>query len=219
MTKPMSDEEIAKKCGLKVSDVRSVLNRLHEYGITAYIRERDKDTGWFSYNWVVNVIKLYDVLEQKKASGARREEETLAFEKSYTFYTCANPACTGSGQRIPESDAIITTYSCTRCGQNLKMFDNTEIIKSMEQKLATRVPNEQTFVREITAHAAPMSKHMSASHKPAHRGSALKSASPRHKPAGSKRAMKASTFRRTQKHAKAKATVKRTASRKAKKRR
>ena len=215
----MSDEEIAKRCGLKVSDVRSVLNKLHEYGITAYIRERDKDTGWFSYNWVVNVIKLYDVLEQKKASGARREEETLAFEKSYTFYTCANPACTGSGQRIPESDAIITTYSCTRCGQNLKMFDNTEIIKSMEQKLATRVPSEQTFVKEVTAHAASTPKHVPASHKPAHRASALKSASPRHKPAGSKRAMKRATFRKVPKHAKAKATARHPAPHKAKKRR
>ncbi|MFH0817144.1 MAG: hypothetical protein V1909_00745 [Candidatus Micrarchaeota archaeon] len=201
MTKPMSDEEIAKRCGLKVSDVRSVLNRLHEYGITAYIRERDKDTGWFSYNWVVNVIKLYEVIEHKKASGAQREEESLAYEKSYTFYTCANTVCTGSGQRIPESDAILTTYACNRCGQSLTVFDNKEIIKSLEQKLAARIPDEQTFVKELTM-PKPLAK----------------KAMPRHKTAGKKMAIKAATFRRAPKHAKAKAKAK-TASRKAKKRR
>ncbi len=156
--KPMSDEEIAKRCGLKVSDVRAVLNRLHEYGITAYIRERDKDTGWFSYNWVVNVIKLYDLLGQRKVNGAKREEDNLAYEKSYTFYMCQNPTCSGSSQRIPESEAIVTTYSCGKCGQNLKLFDNTEIIKSIEQKLSNKLPDELTFVREFKQQANRVQK-------------------------------------------------------------
>ncbi len=145
----MSDEEIAKRCGLKVSDVRAVLNKLHEYGITSYVRERDKDTGWFSYNWTVNVIKLYDVLERRKASGAQRDEEALAYEKSYTFYTCKNAACPGSGQRVPETDAITTTYACNRCGEHLQIFDNTSIIKSLEDKMATRIPDDRTFVKEF----------------------------------------------------------------------
>jgi transcription initiation factor TFIIE subunit alpha len=160
VTKEMSDEEIAKRCGLKVSDVRSVLNKLHEYGITTYNRDRDKDTGWFSYNWTVNVIKLYDVLEEKKAKGAQREEEALAYEKSYTFYTCANPTCSGSAQRIPESEAVITTYSCNRCGESLKLFDNSSIIKSIEEKLASHSPSDQTFIKEFKqpAQQAPANK-------------------------------------------------------------
>jgi len=156
----MSDEEIAKRCGLKVSDVRAVLNRLHEYGVTTYIRERDKDTGWFSYNWVVNVIKLYDLVEHRKASGARQDQEKLAYEKSYTFYTCSNSSCSSSGQRVPESDAILTTYSCTNCGNNLTIFDNSEIIKTFEQKLASRAQTERTFVEEArtTTSKAPDKK-------------------------------------------------------------
>ena len=149
MTRPMSDEEIAKRCGLKVSDVRSVLNKLHEYGITAYIRERDKDTGWFSYNWTVNVIRLYDMLERKRATSERNDEEALSYEKSYTFYTCENAACPSAGQRVPETDAILTTYACGRCGEHLQLFDNTGIIKSIEEKLAARTPDDQTFVKEF----------------------------------------------------------------------
>jgi transcription factor E len=145
----MSDEDIAKRCGLKVSDVRSVLNKLHEYGITGYMRERDKDTGWFSYNWTVNVIKLYEVMEKRQARGERRDQEALSYEKSYTFYTCKNAACPGSGQRISENDAILTTYACNHCGGHLKLFDNSEIIKSIEEKLASKIPEEQTFIKEF----------------------------------------------------------------------
>lgn len=145
----MSDEEIAKRCGLKVSDVRAVLNKLHEYGITTYARERDKDTGWFSYNWTVNVIKLYEMLGARRNRIAKKEEDALTYEKSYTFYTCKNATCTGSGQRIPETDAILTTYVCDRCGGSLQLFDNAEIIKNIEQRMATRLPDDQTMVKEF----------------------------------------------------------------------
>jgi transcription factor E len=151
LTKPMSDEEIAKRCGLKVSDVRAVLNRLHEYGVTTYLRERDKDTGWFSYNWTVNVIKLYDLVGQKRESGVHKDEEELTYEKSYTFYTCENSTCSCSGQRVPESEAIITTYACQKCGERLSLFDNSSIIKSIEEKLASRGPADPTFVKELKA--------------------------------------------------------------------
>ena len=49
--KDMSDEELAKKTGIKASDVRVVLNRLHNYGFFSYTRVRDRDSGWYSYIW------------------------------------------------------------------------------------------------------------------------------------------------------------------------
>lgn len=171
MARPMSDEEIAKRCGLKVSDVRSVLNRLHEYGITTYLRERDKDTGWFSYNWTVNVIKLYEMMEQKRASGVNRDAEELTYEKSFTFYTCDNPTCSCSGQRVPENEAIITTYACTKCGERLNLFDNSNIIKSIEEKLASHAPNDQTFVKEFKEKAQPAQRHSHQKARPAGRKS------------------------------------------------
>ncbi|MEW6329636.1 MAG: hypothetical protein AB1468_06010, partial [Candidatus Micrarchaeota archaeon] len=38
ITRPMSDERLAESCGLKVSDVRAVLNKLHNYGVVDYER-------------------------------------------------------------------------------------------------------------------------------------------------------------------------------------
>lgn len=151
MTRPMSDEEIAKRCGLKVSDVRAVLNKLHEYGITSYIRERDKDTGWFSYNWTVDMVKLHEMMEKKQEKTDRMDQEALAYEKSYSFYACKNPECSHSKQRIPESNAIMTSYVCNGCGGNLHLFDNTEIIKSIEERLSKRVSSDDTFIKVIRA--------------------------------------------------------------------
>ncbi len=160
----MSDDEIAKRCGLKVSDVRAVLNKLHEYGITTYVRERDKDTGWFSYNWTVDLIKLYEVMEKRQEKIEKRDEEALAYERSYTFYVCGNAECTRSAQRVPESDAVLTAYVCDRCGDHLSIFDNAEIIKSIEKKLSEKINLEDSFAKAVrvsvreTPHKKPTKK-------------------------------------------------------------
>ncbi|MFH1447948.1 MAG: hypothetical protein ABIG39_03730 [Candidatus Micrarchaeota archaeon] len=155
MEKPMSDDEIATRCGLKVSDVRAVLNKLHEYGITTYARERDKDTGWFSYNWTVNLIKLYEVMEKRQENANKRDEEKLSYERSYMFYTCVNNVCLGKSQRIPEPDAVLTSYICDRCGEQLRTFDNTEVIKSIEKRLVSRLSSENTFIKQIRVPTRP----------------------------------------------------------------
>lgn len=60
--KDMSDEELARKTGIKASDVRVVLNRLHSFGLFAYTRVRDKDSGWYSYIWKMSEGRLREVV-------------------------------------------------------------------------------------------------------------------------------------------------------------
>ncbi|MEM2137734.1 MAG: hypothetical protein QW568_01480 [Candidatus Anstonellaceae archaeon] len=69
----MSDEELARKTGIKASDVRVVLNRLHSYGLFAYTRVRDKDSGWYSYIWKMSEERLREV-----AGGAEGAPEAVA---------------------------------------------------------------------------------------------------------------------------------------------
>lgn len=54
----MSDEELARKTGVKTSDVRVVLNRLHSCGLFTYTRVRDRDSGWYSYIWKMSEGRL-----------------------------------------------------------------------------------------------------------------------------------------------------------------
>ena len=65
----MSDEELAKKTGIKASDVRVVLNRLHSQGLFSYTRVRDRDSGWYSYIWKMSEGKLQEFGEKDENAG------------------------------------------------------------------------------------------------------------------------------------------------------
>ena len=71
----MSDEELARKTGIKASDVRVVLNRLHSCGLFSYTRVRDRDSGWYSYIWKMSEGKLRDFINVNETAPAQEKEE------------------------------------------------------------------------------------------------------------------------------------------------
>ena len=46
-----TDEEIAKKTGIKLNIVRKILYRLYDMGLASYKRSKDPETQWFTYTW------------------------------------------------------------------------------------------------------------------------------------------------------------------------
>ncbi|MFA6327999.1 MAG: hypothetical protein WCY41_00980 [Candidatus Micrarchaeia archaeon] len=110
----MSDDELAKKTGIKPSEVRVVLNRLHNRGVFAYTRVRDKDSGWYSYIWKMDEGRLKDV------GGADVvEEATQATGKE--GYRCSS--C--EQQPVMEfSEAVDARFRCSNCGSSLEFFDS-----------------------------------------------------------------------------------------------
>ena len=46
-----TDEEIAKKTGIKLNIVRKILYRLYDMGLASYKRSKDPETQWFTYSW------------------------------------------------------------------------------------------------------------------------------------------------------------------------
>src|SRR3989338_9199238 len=73
--KDMSDEELARKTGIKASDVRVVLNRLHSCGLFTYTRVRDRDSGWYSYIWKMSEGKLRDFVSVNETEPIQEKEE------------------------------------------------------------------------------------------------------------------------------------------------
>src|SRR3989344_3683497 len=69
----MSDEELAKKTGIKASDVRVGLNRLHSQGLFSYTRVRDRDSGWDSYIWKMSEGKLQEFGGKYENAGGEPE--------------------------------------------------------------------------------------------------------------------------------------------------
>ena len=110
----MSDDELAKKTGIKPSEVRVVLNRLHNRGVFAYTRVRDRDSGWYSYIWKLDEERLKDV------SCAMIVEETTQVVGKDGYRCCA---C--SQQKVMEfSEAVDARFRCGECGSCLEFFDS-----------------------------------------------------------------------------------------------
>ena len=112
--KDMSDDELAKKTGIKPSEVRVVLNRLHNKGVFAYTRVRDKDSGWYSYIWKMDEGRLKDV-----GGAVMMEEATQASGKE--GYRCA---CCTEQKMMEFSEAVDARFRCNTCGSCLEFFDS-----------------------------------------------------------------------------------------------
>jgi transcription initiation factor TFIIE subunit alpha len=107
----MSDEEIARNAKLKVSEVRSVLNKLHGQGIATYERTRDKDTGWYYYKWSLN----HGAMEGAAAKGKAGMNSAAAVEGAGNIYAC--PSCVQ--EKYPFETALDYLFKCPQCGSSL----------------------------------------------------------------------------------------------------
>ena len=112
--KDMSDEDLAKKTGIKPSEVRVVLNRLHNKGVFAYTRVRDRDSGWYSYIWRMDEARLRDV------GCSNNGEMNVVFAGCKDGYHC--PQCS-EGQVVEFEAAVDLQFRCNGCGSSLEFLD------------------------------------------------------------------------------------------------
>jgi transcription initiation factor TFIIE subunit alpha len=93
-----------------------VLNRLHNRGVFAYTRVRDKDSGWYSYIWKMDEGRLKDV------GGAAMVEETTQAAGN-EGYRCA---CCSQQKIMDFSEAVDVRFRCGNCGSCLEFFDSKQ---------------------------------------------------------------------------------------------
>ena len=116
---PMSDEQIAQKSGIRASDVRVVLNKLHSYGLATYLRNRDKNSGWYSYVWKLNNEHAQGL------KGRLKEEETSALTPEIPMGDGEYYSCNACGERKFDFErASNLLFKCDQCGQDLRFFEN-----------------------------------------------------------------------------------------------
>ena len=119
-----SDDELAKKLKLKISDVRATLNKLHSEGIVNYLREKDNETGWYSYSWSLNVEKI--------ERWANKQNNRLSFVGTGAdHYVCAS--C-GAPSIVDFETAMGINFKCDRCEKLLEFLDEKMIGNLFENK-------------------------------------------------------------------------------------
>ncbi len=111
-----SDEELAKSLQLRISDVRATLNKLHSKGLVQYAREKDSETGWYSYSWSLNkarIVKWVSETALKVAANA-------AGGDGNQYYFC--PAC-GLGSIMDFGAATDKEFRCNKCNKSLEFIE------------------------------------------------------------------------------------------------
>lgn len=120
-----SDEELAKKLKIKISDVRATLNKLHNEGLVNYIREKDSETGWYSYSWSLNQERM-----ERWASTHTAKLNAVHGESGGDFYFC--PTCGASSITNFESAANVD-FRCDRCNRLLEFIDEKKMAGLFEK--------------------------------------------------------------------------------------
>jgi len=109
-----SDEQLAKDLTLRISDVRATLNRLHNEGLVQYAREKDSETGWYSYSWSLNMDRIVRWVGDatRKGTGANAEGND--------YYFC--PGC-GLGSIVGFEIASTKEFRCDKCNKSLEFIE------------------------------------------------------------------------------------------------
>lgn len=126
----LTDEGLAKVTGLKVNVVRRILYDLYERRLVNYRRSRDDGTGWYIYYWYVEPKRAMEELEIHRKQMLEKLKERLEYERNNIFFRCPNNC-----PKVPLSEAMESNFTCPTCGERLEHYDNTPVIKSLEEKI------------------------------------------------------------------------------------
>jgi transcription factor E len=120
-----SDEDLAKKLKIKISDVRATLNKLHNEGLVNYIRQKDSETGWYSYSWSLNHERM-----ERWASCQTNKLDTLTDSNGGDRYFCAS--C-GAATITNFETAANGDFRCERCNKLLEFLDEKRMVELVEK--------------------------------------------------------------------------------------
>lgn len=126
----VTDEKIEQGTRMKIAEIRSVLNHLHSYGLVEYKREKNLQTGWFTYTWRLNPNRaLQNFINMK-----RREYETLK-TKLATGDGVQLYKCTRTCAALEFEKAMERSFKCPACNGKLNVVDQEEELRKLEQRI------------------------------------------------------------------------------------
>jgi len=125
-----TDETIEDKTQFKMAEIRSLLNVLHNHGIVEYTREKNLQTGWFTYTWKVNADRAFKNFILVKKNEYVDLRKKISSEENTVFYQCRK-AC----HRMPFDNAIETKFVCPKCDGKMNALDNAGQVGEYRKRL------------------------------------------------------------------------------------
>ncbi|PIN85699.1 MAG: hypothetical protein COV47_00855 [Candidatus Diapherotrites archaeon CG11_big_fil_rev_8_21_14_0_20_37_9] len=128
--KLVTDEEIGKKLPLKITEIRTILNRLHYRGIACYQKTKNMKTGWYSYTWEVKTGRIAELLLEKQAEEIDRMEKEIEFEGTHEFFSAGKDLA-----EYPFEIAAEYHFKCPETGKSLELIDNKKRVKNLRKRI------------------------------------------------------------------------------------
>jgi transcription initiation factor TFIIE subunit alpha len=126
----LTDEKIAEETGSNLNTVRRTLYILYENRLANYRRERDKDSGWLTYLWKVDLSDISRNMDEEAQKLIRKLDTRLDFEGQSVCYTCEN----GCGRFLFET-ASDYDFVCPVCQAGLDYQDSSVLVEAVRRKL------------------------------------------------------------------------------------
>ena len=125
-------EELAEQTGIQINDVRKLLYRFYNHSLVTNRRFRDKETGWFIFQWSLQPELVEAYVHSIKQKILRKLETRLEYEINHEFYHCGNPQCPNT----TFEEAMDTVFHCLYCNEPLHRIDNAPVIEFLEKKIS-----------------------------------------------------------------------------------
>ncbi len=138
--RPVTDEEIGKKMPLKVTEIRTILNRLHYRGIACYQKTKNPKTGWYLYTWEIKNSRIAEILIEVHAEDITKLEKGMEFEESHAFFSAGKDLA-----EYPFEIAAEYNFKDPESGKPLISVDNKRRVKD----LAKKIENLKTEMDEL----------------------------------------------------------------------
>ncbi|UCH56832.1 MAG: transcription factor [Candidatus Bathyarchaeota archaeon] len=124
-------EELAEVTGIQINEVRKILYRFYNHSLVTSRRFRDKETGWFIFQWRLQPELVEAFVNGMKQKILRKLKSRLEYELNHEFYHCGNNTC----PRITFEEAMDTVFNCPHCGEPLKPVNNDLYVDFLERKI------------------------------------------------------------------------------------
>ncbi len=124
-------EELSEQTEIQINMVRKILYRFYNHSLVTNRRFRDKETGWFIFQWRLQPELIEAFVTGMKHKILKKIQQRLEYELQHEFYHCENPTCPW----ITFEDAMDTVFNCPVCGEPLKPQENEKSISFLEEKI------------------------------------------------------------------------------------
>ena len=138
-----TDEEIAKKTGIKLNIVRKILYKLYDMGLASYKRSKDPETQWFTYSWKFETEEVISRIIKDSEKYLKMLNDELEREENNMFFICPQ-----GHVRLDFDESSDYEFLCPACGEELEFQDNTQNIEQIKEDIKMVESNFNSFTEK-----------------------------------------------------------------------